>query len=290
MRIFSVASGLAFVLVLLTLVAPFDNRPAGVGAATLAKAESAPAERGVDAKLDANLADWETASSKIRRIDYEFEKFVYDPVFEIERRGRGDMAVERNGLARYRVVPAVLGPEAILKKGKDGSPHILASCQAETWLWTETQLVRLNDQERTYEKIEVEPSRGSRDVGFFQIRITSEWLDLMFFKPFTLGTPGKLKERFNMRQMKATDDELWLELIPRRAADSGSFANVTLILDRRTWLTRALRVRDPTGCQTVYVFHNIKVNSEVTDDLSQPSLEGYREVLGNETVKTETFK
>src|SRR5260221_1096900 len=45
-------------------------------------------------KRDAYLADWERASSKVRRLDCEFMKFMYLSDFEVEKRGRGTIAVD----------------------------------------------------------------------------------------------------------------------------------------------------------------------------------------------------
>jgi hypothetical protein len=246
----------------------------------------------MDAKLDANLADWEKASSRIHRVECGFQKFMYDPIFAVEKRGEGTIAVECSGPARYCVVPAAIMPGAVPNNiRRDGAPFRLEACPAETWHWTGSDLFKFDEQERTYERFDVEPSHESNKLGFFRITFTNERLDVLFLKPFTLGMPAdQLKKRFKIRQLKETGDELWLELIPRGAEDFGDIEKIIVILDRRTWQTRALKLYDPTGCQNVYILHVVKVNSEVADDLAKPNLEGYREVRSNETTRTESSK
>lgn len=240
-----------------------------------------------DPELDAYLAEWEKASSKIRRLDCEFLKFIYDPIFEVEKRGRGTLALERDRRARYRIAPAALVPgDASQKISKDGSQYELKACSAECWHWTGPELFKFDDEEHIYETMRLPPGDAAYLFSFFQF--TNERLDLLFVKPFVLGMAAdRLKTRFKVKLRKVTGDELWLELIPRFAADT-CFQKAVLILNRRTWLTHALKLYDPTGSETVYVFQNIRVNPAEGDDLSKANLEGYRQVLSNVTRKTES--
>jgi hypothetical protein len=232
-----------------------------------------------DSKLDGYLADWERTSYKIRRLDCEFQRFVYDTIFEVEKRGQGTINVERCGRARYRRVPADLKPgDASKRLSKAGGPYELQAYTAECWQWTGSELFKFDDQEHTYEKIDVQASRESGKFSFFQI--TEQGTELLFLKPFLLGMPAdQLKKRFNVFLWKETDDRLWLELIPRGGEYSDMFEKAMIMLDRRTWLTQALKLWDPTGAQTVHIFQNIKVNSDNADDLSKPNVEGYRQIV-----------
>ena len=47
----------------------------------------------VGPELNAILADWEKTTSKFRRLDCEFQRFRYDPIFVIEKRGSGTLAL-----------------------------------------------------------------------------------------------------------------------------------------------------------------------------------------------------
>jgi hypothetical protein len=239
------------------------------------KPRAVPMTKDSDPELDAHLAAWEAASSKIRRLDCEFQKFVYIPTFEVEKRGQGTIAVERDHRGKYCVVPAAIKPGGVAAK-----KFKLESCTPECWQWTGPHLLQIDEQHRSYERINVDPNDKSSKVSFFSP--TEEQLDLLFLKPFIMGTPAdQLKKRFTIRQLRENGQELWLELVPRRQKDADSFEKAVLILDRRSWLPRALKLYDPTGGRTVHIFQNVKVNSEAGDDLSKPNLEGYRRVGSN---------
>jgi hypothetical protein len=256
---------------------------------TLAKRPKSPPVEDVEPELNAYLAEWDNASSKIRRLDCEFQKFRYDPIFGVERRGDGTLALEHDRRARYRVVPAVLIPGGVSKKiDKVGIPYTLEAFAAECWHLTRLQLFKFDDQEHVYERMNLPPGDASYRFGVFQF--TNETLDLLFLRTFVLGMPAdRLKRRYKVKLLKETGDELWLQLLPRRAEDS-VIQKAALILDRRTWLTKALKVWDPTGAETVHIFKNIKVNSEKGDDLSKASLESYQPVMSTAPPKTEDSK
>lgn len=262
------------------------SRPQSTGNVD-AKRDADRASRKEASKLDACLADWEKASSKIRRLDCEFQRFGYDPNFEVEKRGQGTLSLDRDGRAKYRIVPAaVTQGDASKRKGTDGNLYKLEACSAECWHWTGPQLFKLDDQEHLYETINLPPRGGPDSTGYFQFM--EQLKELPLAKPFFLGLPAKqLKGRFKIKVMKESDDELWLQLIPRREEDSGNLQKAVLILDRQRWLPRAIKMIDPTGCETVHVFQKVKVNSAEGDDLSKPNLEGYRQVLSEKPPKTE---
>jgi hypothetical protein len=240
-----------------------------------------------DPELDAYLAEWETASSKIRRLDCDFQKFVYNPTFEVERRGKGTIALERDQRARYRVVPVVIKPgEVSAKKSHDGNEYKLEPCFAECWHWTGREVFKIDEQHQIYETIPLPPIKGFDPSSHHELH------EVPYAKPFFLGMPAQqLKGQFKIRIAKESNDELWLDFVPRRPEVFSNIERAVLILNRRSWLPRALKLYDPTGGQTVHIFQNIRVNQEAGDDLSKPNLEGYRRVVdANETIKTESAK
>ena len=120
------------------------------------------------------------------------------------------------------------------------------------------------------------------------VLFSEELVELLFLKPFLLGIPAEqFKERFKVKLLKESVNEVRLELVPRRKKEFDCYEKAVLILDRRTWLTQALKLDDPTGAETVHIFQNIKVNSAAGDDLSKVNLEGYRPVISTASPKTE---
>lgn len=104
-------------------------------------------------ELDTILKEWESAASRIRRLDCDFSRFQYDPDFEIEKRGTGSLAVDRTGRAFYKIAPTVIRPGALGRKfGKDGSRLQLQADRAERWYWTSDRVIRVDDVERTFDE------------------------------------------------------------------------------------------------------------------------------------------
>jgi hypothetical protein len=105
-------------------------------------------------------------------------------------------------------------------------------------------------------------------------------------QPFLLGMPVKeLRQRFDVRLVKTTDDEVWLDFDPKRVEDLASLRDAVLILDLAGYSPKALKTIDAAGVQTVHVFKNVSVfriregmNVVLpagTERLDGPNLAGY---------------
>jgi hypothetical protein len=249
-------------------------QPSGAIAESPPTQPATPVANGPTDPLDQILVDWEAATSKIRRLDCEFSRFRYDRTFEVEKRGEGRIAIDRRGLARIELVGAPLPQGRAGQRNKGGVPFALKAEDAETWHWTGPHLYRIDDKAKTYEVVDVPANR--------RIRFFFSDVDVWHFfwaKPFLLGMPtAELKEQFNITLLSdKPDDEVWLKLIPRRKEGAVFYESAVLILDRSTWLSKAIKTRDVIGSETVQVFKNVAVNSSLKAfaiDLSKPNLEG----------------
>ncbi len=117
--------------------------------------------------------------------------------------------------------------------------------------------------------------------------------DLSIARPFLLGMPAAdIKKKFTVTVIKNESNEARLNLIPRDRRLAASLTKAVLILDRETWLAKALKIHDPTGAESVHVFKNMRVNSPVesADDLSKPNLEGYREIITEKVRQKDSTK
>jgi hypothetical protein len=229
-------------------------------------------------EIDQMLAEWEKAASKIRRIDAQFTRFRYDRTFEVEKRGEGTIVIELPRRARYQLLPANIPPAAVGKRfAKGGDPFALNADGPECWHYTGTKLIKINEKERSYETIDV-PANGR--IQFFQ---EVDVLDTFFLaRPFLVGMPAEeLREQFAIDILKEAPGEIRLKLLPRQKNIAANIAQAILILDRETWLTKGMKIQDPTGAEVVHVFKNVRIsgNPGTSDDLSEPNLDGYREVF-----------
>jgi hypothetical protein len=105
-------------------------------------------------------------------------------------------------------------------------------------------------------------------------------------QPFLLGmSVHDLRERFDVRLVKSTDEEVWLEFHPRHLEDEATLHHPVLILESAGYSPRALKTIDATGIETVHVFKNVSIfrsrpGADVslpagTELLDRPSLAGY---------------
>src|SRR5258708_4630062 len=177
--------------------------------------------------------------------------------------------------------------EVSKRNGKRGIPYALKADHGEWWQWSGPQLFRIDDIAHTYESIDV-PANGRISFFFNDVDV---W---HFFcaKPFLLGMPmAEFKKQFAPTILTTDADEVRLKLAPRRKEIAIWCESAVLILDRRTWLAKAVKTQDVTGAESVHVFKNMTVNSWAkwwNDDLSNPSLEGYRQIKAETVSPTES--
>ena len=99
-----------------------------------------------------------------------------------------------------------------------------------------------------------------------------------------------------IKLLKQTETEVWLQLIPIRRAELVALERAVLILDVTRYVPKAVQMFDPTGSETVHVFQNVKINSlqdgqvipAGIENLEQPNLQGLRpavQLLNRETKK-----
>lgn len=104
---------------------------------------------GANDRVDAILRDWQASTSRIRHLECSFSLFRYDPVFEIEKRGTGSLAVDTQGRAFYKVGPVTIDKsEKSRHRSKDGYPYDLQTVLPERWYWTQTSTLQIDDSDR----------------------------------------------------------------------------------------------------------------------------------------------
>jgi hypothetical protein len=243
----------------------------------LAAAQDSP-EHAPAAELDQILREWEQATRKIERLDCEFTRFRYDHTFEVEKRAEGTIALSRGGRARYQAVGVPVNLGAVARKlARNGAPYLRRPDEPCCLHWTGPQLYRIKDTEKTYEASDVPPNGKIR----FLFNDIDVW-DLFLAKPFLLGLPAdELKEQFAVTILAAWPDEVRLKLVPRREEVALNYESATLLLDRHTMLTKAIKMRDPIGSETVHAFKDVSINAwakRSSDDLSKPNLNGYQQL------------
>src|SRR5690606_37857906 len=79
--------------------------------------------------------------------------------------------------------------------------------------------------------------------------------------PFLFGAErNKLMARYWLRVMGETNNEIWLEALPKDQRDAANFKSVKVILDRQQILPKAMEVNPPDGIRHVYKFDLAKAS------------------------------
>ncbi len=224
----------------------------------------------VDPALEKVLKDWENKTSQFKKLVGEFESMRYDPTFMVEKRAKGKFAHEAPDKGSYEkeAVPIAKGQPA----GKKG--YALESDTPEKWVCTGKEIIKINENDKTYEKLPIPPESQGENIIEGPL-------------PFLFGMKAKrAKERYKLKLMdKSTEQEIWLEVIPRYKQDSTNWVRAIVIIDAIEYVPTSVRLYDPTEAFTTHIFKNVQVNPKKTiieffggNNPFAPRLRGYKQV------------
>src|SRR5262249_11215966 len=105
------------------------------------------------------------------------------------------------------------------------------------------------------------PVNGAPSVSLSE----SDALEFLLVRPFLVGiSVGSIAHDFSTTLVGNTDTGVRLKLVPKERELNSyydvQYDHAELILDRRTWLPRAVKIQYLNGAETVHVFHDLTVN------------------------------
>ncbi|MBI3866254.1 MAG: hypothetical protein HY290_30610 [Planctomycetia bacterium] len=241
--------------------------------------QAPPAEQKLTPELETILSAWEKAASSHQRVQLSFQRFTYDRRHGTETRAEGAVVAHSPQRAYYFLTPAnVQGLRSkVIRNGK--AYELRTEERALAWMWTETRVMHLDMQGKTYE------SAPLTAAGL----APAEADQFFLARPFLLGMPvSELLQRFVVGlDDSRRDGNVWLTLIPRTPAPSFPYRQATIVLSRTDWRPLALKLIDTTDeIESVHVFQAL-APAHHTDSLrrkhllDQPELSvlGFREIL-----------
>jgi TIGR03009 family protein len=225
--------------------------------------------------LEKLLLTWSQKSAMVEKLQGTHHRFVYDTVFNTEKRAEGVFYYEAPGKGRID-----LKPKEIEKGDKSarldpmGQPFKLIADRAERWICDGTQIWQVNDE--------------TKQVDAFPIPKENQGQNIMDGPmPFLFGMPPeKAKMRYSLKLLKEDQKEAVIEVRPRLQVDAANWQKATVRLDKTLYLPWAVQLIDPTGkTETVYTFGQFKINEEKSKllmaffgpdpDPFRPKLNGY---------------
>lgn len=225
-------------------------------------------------ELEQILKNWEQATSRIESLRGSHGRFVYDYVFEVEKRARGVFYYEAPDKGRIDIEQIDdIKPGAVgAKKGAAGTPFKLVADRPERWICDGRTILQINDAEKTVEKFPIPAHAQGQNIMDGPL-------------PFLFGMPAaKAKLRYQLELVEESDASVRLRIKPRWQQDAANWKEAQIILEKRNYLPRAVQLIDPSGnLETVYTFANLKVNQKElplpwSGKWYAPDLRGYKMV------------
>ena len=245
------------------------------GAARLPRPEAEPLRiQKLSPELEQILRNWEQQTAKITKLQGDTRYREYDKTFSVEYRGEGRFAFEAPDRGNYELRPAKIAKgETSTVKTDDKQPYELKPKDAERWICTGAEILRIDETHKTYEVVPIpEERRGDRIIEAPL--------------PFLFGMKAEqAKQRYQIELVKDTDQEIVLKLRPNWSGDAANWSQATVVIQKTNYLPREVRLIAPGGTSMrIHSFDNIKVNSDnlfrslFGDDPFKPKLKNYKVV------------
>ena len=228
-------------------------------------------------QLEWVLRQWEAHSSKIERLQGKGRLYTYLSTFGgVEKRGVIEFKYEAPDKGSYLVKPAKISRgQKSKKKNRQGEFYLLKPDQPQRWVATGTQVFKVDDHEKTYHVFDVPPEQQGKNVVRGPL-------------PFLFGMKAEAaKMRYSFRLLHPLDEtpgQVWIEAVPRFQSDKRNYKYAWIILDRKTFLPKAVQLVKPDGTsKTKHIFDKVEVNPKRRfwqrgRNFIAPSVKGYTRV------------
>ncbi|MBC7820065.1 MAG: hypothetical protein IAG10_24545 [Planctomycetaceae bacterium] len=213
----------------------------------------------VSPELRQILDDWEQHSSQIKSLHGKHTRFLYNHVFEIEKRSNGKWYLETPDKGRIDLVgipPKLVGippkKEVSRKIGKQsGHPYRIEPDQEQMWICNGDEILigNVNGDEKTYEVAPVPPHLRGTNIVNGPL-------------PFLFGMKAvDAQKRYELTLLSNDKSSVKIRIVPRFQTDRDNYKMAEIILEKARYLPTAVRLLDPTeNVETVYLFEIIDVN------------------------------
>lgn len=239
------------------------------------------------------LRRWEHHTRNIQRLHGEFERYVYDSTFLVERRSEGEFWYESPDHARIDLRASTRLPDPDpdtgvrlnpLKLGTNGQPFSVQADSPSRWVCRGDALLVMDETNKTFDVLDIPPHLQGRNITASPL-------------PFLFGiNADAMQRRYNLAPggMTTYRDRpvVHLQAGPKLEADRKEWGRAEVLLDPGTffkdgqgqpiYIPLAIKLLDPSGqTETVYVFYPDKTKLNQTLFWGNPFrdpglLSGYR--------------
>ncbi len=203
-------------------------------------------------QLEQLLRVWSQQSAGVQKLQGTHRRFVYDKVFQVEKRAMGVFYYEAPGKGRIDLSEApIANGEQSRRLGEDGkTPYKLQPDRPERWTCDGKDIWQVNDVTKQVEVFPIPKENQGQNIMDGPL-------------PFLFGMPPeKAKRRYFLKLISETKEQAVLEVHPRTPLDAKNWKQARVIIDKSLYLPRAVQLIAPAGnSETVYTFSDFKVNS-----------------------------
>lgn len=218
----------------------------------------------VDARLKQILCCWAAESQKAKAVKTTFRRVDYDIATEVESHSTGEFIYAAPRTGSYRTVPTIRPTQESARIGIQGTPFVQLPGVALSHLWTDKELIQIDTASRAY--IAYPLPRSGRD-GHGIASFENAWRPLLAPQnslPFVAGFNEKeLLADYAWRVVSETATAISLEGSPVSGPDVGHYAQAQVIIDPKTYRTKATRITDVARTrETIHQFFDQVVSSD----------------------------
>ncbi len=206
----------------------------------------------VDPKLQQILVNWAAESAKIKKLQGQHTRVVYDSVFMVAKRATGEFYYESPDKGRIDIhqVSNIKKDEKVEYPRGSKKFYKLQSDRPEKWICDGKTILQLDDVNKQGMSFEIPQQNQGQNIMDGPL-------------PFLFGMPPEQAKR--RYQIKLTNDQhpkfVYLTVRPRWKSDAANYREAMLVLVRATYLPAAVRLIDPAGnLVTEYIFQQVEVN------------------------------
>lgn len=231
----------------------------------------------MDPVLRLLLDNWGESSAQIRELRGTHQRQVFDHVFQVEKRSVGHFYYVAPDKGRIDLEPTKPAANETSKAVNEKKvPYALAADRAERWICTGKEVLTINDESREYEVFPLPPDLQGQNIINGPL-------------PFLFGLKAReAQQRFDMELLSNDKDTALILAQPLKPDDQANYSEARILLDKTTFLPKAVRLLDPSGNrETRYWFKDLKPNdsgirkaveSLMGKDPFKPSLAGYKAI------------
>ena len=210
-------------------------------------------------ELEKILVEWEQKSAQIKSLKGKHTRFVYNKVFEVEKRAEGRFFLETPDKGRIDLTGVEIKKNMKSERvGKSGNPFRLDSDRSEKWICNGEDILMVNDEDKSYDVAPLPPHLRGTNIVKGPL-------------PFLFGIKADdAKRRFQLSLSKTIEpSQHALLVVPLLEEDKQNYKIAKVCLDKKTFLPQSVMLLDPTGnLETHYYFEIQDVNNRnKLDDL-----------------------